>query len=542
MADRSTVFQTMRFAAAGMVIIACVAAYCIPPASDGGSLAVVFWLVVLAGGALVAAVRAIGERRSAAIGVCVGAILAGGLSAGTGVQNAAALFALAPAMMGMLAYVAGGRTVQSLPEADRASLQTTDRTEVSDSHHQQSNLPEAGTAEGLVVATREFARLHARQSPGHLDWAGFDQFIRQFLRRSFGATRIRCFAHRSQEVDIQALFDESGALHAGIAVPLERLRSSLESGRVMIRDAGERFGEGSVPAAEAPDPDAGDWRWVLPIRHRETVTGIVVVGEVSEQARAAESSAETAREFIELCWNAFRFIGADSPKADDTPGELLGRAALLGRVNEIVRIATEHDPVMVLAVMIEGLRGMDDRGHWAERDALVSQLGRVLSDRVRSDDVVGRFCDDRFVIVLRRLDNRLGTLVAEKLLETIRHDVLDEWGARLVSRPVNAESPLHPLRLRAGLAGTRCAPASTDHLPAALAGAESVAPDEDGTELLERALALLEYAREQRIDMATDMMHGLPPALMRGMSRQPIPIRPSFSRSTDSLVTQELYS
>ena len=81
------------------------------------------------------------------------------------------------------------------------------------------------------------------------------------------------------------------------------------------------------------------------------------------------------------------------------------------------------EPVVLAAVAIEGLRGLDDAGHWQQRDALITRVGHGLAERVRSDDVVGRFSDERFVVLLRRLDSGLGKLIAEKLLAWVRECV-----------------------------------------------------------------------------------------------------------------------
>jgi PleD family two-component response regulator len=60
--------------------------------------------------------------------------------------------------------------------------------------------------------------------------------------------------------------------------------------------------------------------------------------------------------------------------------------------------------------------------------------------KLRSDDLVGRFSEDRFVAVLRRLDLALGQMIARKLLTTVE-GVLEE-------QPVLAEL----VRARCGLA------------------------------------------------------------------------------------------
>src|SRR5262249_43420109 len=138
----------------------------------------------------------------------------------------------------------------------------------------------------------------------------------------------------------------------------------------------------------------------------------------------------------------------------------LTRSELLRKLEVVAGTVSDEEPMMVLALAIEGLRALDDCGQWNRRDAVIERIGRVLSRRVRSDDLVGRFSDDRFIVVLRRLDSRLGTLVAEKLLHTLRSEVLDEWSAALPAGRGD-DAPHTELRIRAGLASSRAAGIAT---------------------------------------------------------------------------------
>jgi GGDEF domain-containing protein len=98
-----------------------------------------------------------------------------------------------------------------------------------------------------------------------------------------------------------------------------------------------------------------------------------------------------------------------------------------------------NEPVVVAVLALEGIRRLDDVGLWKQRDALVEALGQLLVQRVRADDIVGRFSDDRFVVLLRRLDGGLGRLIAEKVVATAQHYI-----AGLGDAP-------GPVRVRAGL-------------------------------------------------------------------------------------------
>ena len=207
----------------------------------------------------------------------------------------------------------------------------------------------------------------------------------------------------------------------------------------------------------------------------------------------------------------------------DRQSGMLNRAELLSRMEETARSSVcEGEPLMVLALAVEGLRRLDDTGRWSQRDLLVQRLGQVLKQKVRSDDLLGRFSDDRFVVVLRRLDSALGTLVAEKLIETVRTSILDTQ--EQAGGGTSPDAGTVSLRLRAGLAGSGLSTAGRAVRPFATFDVESAAAENgednpavqvNGKMLLERALGLLDYARQQRIDIATDLMKGLPKHLAR---------------------------
>jgi diguanylate cyclase (GGDEF)-like protein len=80
----------------------------------------------------------------------------------------------------------------------------------------------------------------------------------------------------------------------------------------------------------------------------------------------------------------------------------------------------ENEPVVVVVLVLEGLRRLDDIGRWNDRDALVETAGRLINRRIRTDDIIGRFSDDRFVLLLRRLDSSLGRLIAAKIQDRVQ--------------------------------------------------------------------------------------------------------------------------
>ena len=148
-----------------------------------------------------------------------------------------------------------------------------------------------------------------------------------------------------------------------------------------------------------------------------------------------------------------------------------GRGAATGALTASY---AENEPVVSVVLALEGLRRLDDVGRWGDRDKLVENIGQVINRRIRTDDVIGRFSDDRFVLLLRRLDSGLGRLIASKIQAAVRTEIakLGELGAGL--------------RVRIGLTGSGFA-------------------KEPLESLLARAFDAVDHARKQGVELYTDL-------------------------------------
>ena len=68
---------------------------------------------------------------------------------------------------------------------------------------------------------------------------------------------------------------------------------------------------------------------------------------------------------------------------------------------------------------MEGLRALNDTGDWDVADELICEIARTLRRKVRSDDVLGRFDGSRFVVLLRRVDSELASLIMGQVLSRL---------------------------------------------------------------------------------------------------------------------------
>lgn len=500
--------------------------------------ALVFFVVIIVSSALILFARGLGARVGAGVGVVVGLSLTIGLirQSVDRLPEQLAFAVIASAVLGLLGLLSGSSTAvnQPLPAPRRVQV----RTGVGASEGNTSGSPEPVAVRmtpsapddviGAILA--DFGVWLDREAIGRADaepasWAAFDQFLRQTLQQRLQARGVRVFRVSDDGENLLPLTASGGqSRQEPVAARVGLIGHVLTSGRVYAADDPDHgelidelaFRSAETDAARDADPTSSadvlstKWTWLLPIRSGRRTAGLLAVAAIGRQGMAGLTMAGIVRDQVQVFWAAVRAFQAQAQsRRVDRQSGILNRAELLQQVEQVIRNATrDGEPAMVLALSIEGLRRLDDAGHWSQRDALIERLGQVLRTRVRTDDIMGRFSDDRFIVLLRRLDSALGTLIAEKLLEHVRSDVLAP--ARLAAPADDAAGEL--LTVRAGLAGTgACSLIGAVDLP----GGGSLSGCVSGKAVMERALGLLDYARSQRIDIATDLMEGLPAGLSR---------------------------
>lgn len=272
-------------------------------------------------------------------------------------------------------------------------------------------------------------------------WPAFDQLVREVLTEHVGATRVRCYHVRPGSELLQAISQgRSESVAAGPSIREGVFGPVVTTGREFV--AGD---PSHGPLVDDLAQQAGEsWIWVWPIRDGNSTLGVVAVGDVRDRAFLADDVRQPVGQLISLCWQhmtrteQLRIVR----RTDQASGVLTRQDFFTIARHALADSYGAHEPVVVAVVALEGLRRLDDSGCWRQRDALIEQVGRMISRRVRTDDLVGRFADDRFVVLLRRLDSGLGRLIAEKLLAS---------ASELVGRQNDVGDQI---RLRIGLTGS----------------------------------------------------------------------------------------
>lgn len=265
----------------------------------------------------------------------------------------------------------------------------------------------------LAQMLTQFERWLANGQDDPHRWGLLDQFIREHLAELFDAQQVRCYRLAQGGRGIEPLTDGPRG-HAPLTADTGVVAHVLASGQTFVRDQ-LPLGENLQVLAEQ---DGNCPAWCFPIVHELRPVGVVAVGSLPSAWAHQESFLEAVANTVSLMWARLqdRDEAALARQTDRLSG-VLNRVETLDLAERLLRDAADnYEPVAAIAITVEGLRGLDDAGQWGLRDQVVEQIGRALRRRLRSDDLVGRFADERFVALMRRLDVALGRVIAEKLL------------------------------------------------------------------------------------------------------------------------------
>jgi GGDEF domain-containing protein len=271
--------------------------------------------------------------------------------------------------------------------------------------------PEAGLARRLCTAFDAWL-VDSEEQPDL--WTALDQWLREVLAEQLGVTRVRCYHVRPGADQLEPLA-RTGSSTAAPSARAGLLGHVVATGSEFV--AGDPAQGELVLAMAQASGEA--WSWVWPIRRPKHGTiGVVALGPAGERATLTAEVRRTVGPLLSLFWQQAACLERlQVVQRTDQASGVLTRQDFFGcAAAALADSYAASEPVVLLVLALEGLRRLDDRGRWCQRDRLVERLGKLITRRIRSDDLVGRFSDDRFVVLLRRLDSGLGRLIAEKTL------------------------------------------------------------------------------------------------------------------------------
>jgi GGDEF domain-containing protein len=287
-----------------------------------------------------------------------------------------------------------------------------------------------GLPSALAEMTASFNARFAQLNDDEDLWPAFDRWMRDALNQFVSARRVRCFsvnetAHRlaslSGNLDDPFWHDRPphGLVDRVIETRQRFIRGLAGNDDITEQLAASWEDEHDHPNAVTAPPSLPDW--IVPVRHERKTIGLLVVGELPAETIGDPALLGAVGHLIETFWRyVYQADALTRAQRTDRASGALNRIDLTAQAERVLREAADEDePTVVLAMSVEGVRRLDDGGEWDLRNWLIQQIGLAMRRKLRSDDLVGRFSDDRFVAVLRRLDGNLGRLIAGKLLTAV---------------------------------------------------------------------------------------------------------------------------
>lgn len=168
--------------------------------------------------------------------------------------------------------------------------------------------------------------------------------------------------------------------------------------------------------------------WSVPVRDGGGRTLGVVALHGDRPWRPSERDERLVQRFVHLAAVAIehaRSVEELSHQAThDALTDLPNRPFLMERLEEITRrtAVNDHSYAVLLLDFDRFKRVNDSAGHNFGDAALVA-LARRLSEALRDDDIVARFGDDEFVIVLDGVDAQQAVTIAERLGELVARPI-----------------------------------------------------------------------------------------------------------------------
>jgi len=249
-------------------------------------------------------------------------------------------------------------------------------------------------------------------------WPRFDEFIRTALYDGCGATHVRPYRLLSDTEELISLRDPSPwnevrhlSARRGIVGHV------VTTGRAYV--AGD-LGQGELvrKLAEESDERAA---WCFAVKHGTARLGAVVVGELTVSPHQNGALLHAMERLATRFWCELDEVNQSRAAAlDDPVSHLYSREAFLRAAESSLQESySQAEPVALGVIALEGLRELNDTGRWEIADELVGGLARSLRRKVRLDDCLGRFDGSRFVVLLRRVDSELASLIIGQIMSRL---------------------------------------------------------------------------------------------------------------------------
>jgi diguanylate cyclase (GGDEF)-like protein len=304
-------------------------------------------------------------------------------------------------------------------------------------------------------------------------WPAFGEFIRTTLYECCRATHVKPYRLTSEGDELIALRepDPFAATHR-LSARVGIVGHVVTTGRSY--HAGDRaHGELVGALAEASRESIA---WCFAVSRGTKRLGAVMVGRLDVDPGQNRAMLGATQRLIGQFWCTLDdAVHARAADQYDPVSGLHTRPAFLEVARQTIGESyASGEPVAAVVIALEGLRSLNDSGRWETADELVRDVSAYLRGKVRMDDRLGRFDGSRFILLLRRVDSELATLIVRQIITRL---------TTLCGDSARWRAAIH---VRCGLAGS---------------GTEQPDP----RTLISEALTELQRARSEGLTIARDL-------------------------------------
>jgi len=185
----------------------------------------------------------------------------------------------------------------------------------------------------------------------------------------------------------------------------------------------DRLRSGEAIAGDRMDGERHCMRLAAPIRHGAAVWGalVVVATDPHDFAAGAERRLQDYADLIATAVaNAETRARMDAQAATDALTGLPNHRAFRERLTEEVARAQRHGrPLTVALVDVDGFRDLNDRAGLDVADEVLVEIGSLLRDVVREEDVLARLGADEYGVIFVESDRHQALMRADRARRAI---------------------------------------------------------------------------------------------------------------------------
>ncbi len=312
-------------------------------------------------------------------------------------------------------------------------------------------------------------------------WAAFGEFIRATLHHCCQATHVQPYRVSCDGSELVAL-RAANAMDAGSPISARDglVGHVVSTGRAYVSGDPAQGKLVQVLANGLNEPT----EWCFAISRGTQRLGVVVVGRLNQGSVQMIPLMAVLQQMMSQFWRTLEdaLRSRTAEQIEPVSGVLTLRAFLETADRLVEESNHAGEPVAAVVISLEGLRSLSDTGRWETADELIREISIQLRRKTRVEDRLGRLDGSRFILLLRRVDSALASLIVRQIvarLSVICGDVA-RW-----------RSPIH---VRCGLAG-------------------SSAEKPESRALIARAMEEAQRARVEHLAIAGDVAPALTPEL-----------------------------